>query len=136
MRADARYLDVTLAPARDLLVAHRDPTTSTLPSWSNSGSASLVRITLDEKRKARAFAMLQKANESLVGHWPVSRFEDVRDRLIALAPRLNARQRAWLKASYRHAGIESPPLTEIVAKAARLLKAHLAQTPQVGAVPD
>jgi hypothetical protein len=135
MCADARYLDVTLAVARDLIVAHRDPTTSTLPSWSNSGEVRLTRITLDETRKARAFRMLTKANESLEVHWPARDYDELRDRLVALAPRLDARQRAWLKASYRHAGIESPPLVDIASKTARLLKRHLARDRSVDDVP-
>ena len=125
MCGDARYLDVTVAVARDLLVAHRDPTTSTLPSWSNDGGVTLLRITLDENRRARAFRMLLKANESLEVHWPAHDYEELRDRLVALAPRLGARQRAWLKASYRHAGIESPSLVEVGVKVRRILTRHL-----------
>ena len=66
MSSAARYLDVTLAVARDVLVAHRDPLAVALPMYSSSGQVALHRPIIDADRKAAAEGA-PPGNQSLAG---------------------------------------------------------------------
>jgi hypothetical protein len=52
MLRPVRYLDVTLTPARDLLVAHPDPTTYYMPAFDSLGQVQLARPAVDAEREA------------------------------------------------------------------------------------
>lgn len=126
MAADVRSLDLTLAPARDALVAHRDPTLYSLPSFASWGEVRLTRVTFDDDRKRAAEDDLRAANATLERPWPVwSNYDRMLDTLVALAGHLSPDGRSAIKRAYGKAGFESPPLGGIVERTIRLLRRHL-----------
>lgn len=125
MSEAARYLDVTLAVARDVLVAHRDPAAVELPSYSSWGSVGLHRPVIDEGRKADAEQLVHEINRALERPWP----EEWSDRhlletIIAVAPQLTPEVRRDIRRVYRLAGFDSPELVAIVNKVIRLVSAY------------
>lgn len=126
MAADVWHLDLTLAPARDSLVAHRDPTTYSLPSFASWGEVRLTRVTFDEERKHAAEDELRVANATLDRPWQFSDYDRMLDTLVALAGHMTPEGRAAIKRAYRLAGFESPGLGGIVERTLRLLRRHVA----------
>lgn len=125
MTRDARYLDVTLAFARDVLVAHRDPTVHYFPAWSSWGEVRLARHSVEPERQAAALERLQAVNATLQFPWREDDdYRELLDRLVAIAGRLDASQRAGIRAAYRHAGFESPSLADMTRAALKLLRIH------------
>lgn len=126
MAKDARYLDVTLAVARDVLVAHRDPTWMYLPMWSNWGEVKLARVAIEPDRRAAGLAELQAVNASLAYPWPnKDDYHSLLNLLLAIAGRLGPKARAAIRSAYRFAGFESPHLVSMVSAALHLLGLHI-----------
>jgi hypothetical protein len=125
MSQAARYLDVTLAVARDVLVAHRDPDAYDLPFYSSWGEVKLHRPVVDDERKAAAEAIVRAANLGLEHPWPDTwTYDHLVDSIIAVPQLLEFAVRKALRDAFRLAGFESPRLTTILGYAERLLAAH------------
>jgi hypothetical protein len=125
MGAAARYLDVTLAVARDVLVAHRDPEAVELPSYSSLGSVSLHRPVLDDERRKVAESLVHELNRSLDRPWPDEwSGTHLVDTIIAVPQQLTPDVRRGLRRVYRLAGFESPQLVTILDKAMKLIRAY------------
>lgn len=125
MTEPARYLDVTLAYARDVLVAHRDPTIHYFPSFSNRGQVTLTRAAVDPYREAKA-AELVKGLTDEINHRPHGLdSRDLLQRLVSLSSRLDKEQRERLRTAYRYVGFESPPLGDMMRRVSHLLRLYL-----------
>lgn len=124
MARDARFLDITLAHARDVLVAHRDPTTFHMPSFGNAGDVKLARPALDEDRRREATEKLRSVSASIGFPAAGGDFFMLSNRIVALAGQLGGSERETVRDAYRLAGFESPPLSSIVEAAVRLLDRH------------
>jgi hypothetical protein len=124
MSKTARYLDITLAVARDVLVAHRDPTWWYMPSFANWGEVTLARVAVEEERRAAGLRELQTVNSSLPFPWPETDYHHLLDLLIAIADHLDGAARGGIKKAYRAAGFESPSLADMVRAAIRLIELH------------
>jgi hypothetical protein len=124
MLAPARYLDVTLCFARDVLVAHRNPTWQFLPSLSNWGEVKLCRVAVDPALRTAALDRLRQVNDRL-GLWRSGRdYHQSLDLLLALPALLDRPARDLIREAYRLAGFESPSLTSMVTAGAQLLARH------------
>jgi hypothetical protein len=126
MTQPARLLDVTLVHARDVLVAHRDPTLWSLPMYLSEGAVVLHRVTIDEDRKARAAAELDAVNAGLEFSWPETDYKRLLGLVIAIAGNLGPDARGGIKRAYRLAGFDAPPMTRMVEATVRLLRGHVA----------
>jgi hypothetical protein len=124
MTGPARYLDVTLVHARDVLVAHRDPTIHYLPSYSNSGQVTLTRANIDPVRDTAAAERVSALAAELEYRPYGLDTRTLLDHLVALSPRLGREQRETIKTAYRYSGFESPHLTEMMTRVSRLLRHH------------
>jgi hypothetical protein len=127
MRSAARYLDVTLAVARDVLVVHRDPAAVELPSYTSFGSVSLHRPVLDEERRNQADSLVYDINRSLDQPWPDNWSRDqLLDTILEVPQQLEPAVRRDIRRVYRLAGFESPQLVAILRRATRLVDAYRA----------
>jgi hypothetical protein len=125
MTDPARYLDVTLAVARDVLVAHRDPAAVELPMFASWGEVKLHRPVLHDDRKAEAERILRELNEGLEHPWPtVWGSAQLLETMIAVPRVLTRDVRNGIHRAYRAAGFDSPDLTEIARQVIRLVSAH------------
>jgi hypothetical protein len=127
MTRSARYLDVTLAPARDQLLVHRDPALWTIPSLASWGSVTRQRRTVRGERNAAAMDELRRVNASLSFKWDESTFEGLLSVLVAIAEHLGPDQRKGIRTAYAFAGLESPSMSDIVNHALELLRLHAEQ---------
>ena len=121
-----RYLDVTLAPARDLLVAHPDPTTYDMPSFMSMGHVQLARPSVDPEREAAALDALRlAAKDQRVSYGLDADYHRLLDYLQAIAGLLDRPAREAMKRAYRLAGYDAPPMTTIIPKAVGLFDRFL-----------
>ena len=130
MRRHARFLDVTLDAARDMLVAHRDPELLLMRSATNLGAFSLHLTTLDEARIAAAVNVLRtmpfpvpqpqldKARRGL-------ELESAISTLLDVAGTLGPKERAQLRRVYRLGGLEAPDMTTIALRVGKLLDLYI-----------
>jgi hypothetical protein len=125
MLGPARSLDVSLAVARDVLVAHRDPDAIELPGFSSWGEVRLERPVPDDDRRLRAEQILKDVNQSLEHPWPEA-YDRRRllDMLTSVSPILTPEVRRGIHNAIRAAGFESPPLTTVVADVIKLLRLY------------
>jgi hypothetical protein len=125
--AAARYLDVTLAVARDVLIAHHDPAAVELPSYSSEGAVSLHRPVIDDQRRREADDLVHEINRNLDLPWPDHwSAQHLIDTIISVPPQLNAEVRQGLRRVFRLEGFESPPLVKIVDSTLKLVGAYRA----------
>lgn len=124
MAALARYLDLTLVHARDVLVAHRDPTLWSIPTFMNDGSVLLHRAAIEPERRAAAMVELEKAKAGLGFAWGETDYQRLLDFVVELAGRLDPAARASVKNAYRLAGFDAPPISRMVETTIRLLRLH------------
>lgn len=124
MRGTARYLDVTLCMARDLLVAHRNPQRWYLPSYSSWGEASIARAAVEEPLKQQAEQLITEALERAGTPMPPSSSADLVDRAIALSPQLDRESRELVKTAFRVGGMDMPPLAPLIDKVLQLVRLH------------
>jgi hypothetical protein len=114
MTGPARFLDLTLDAARDMLVAHRDPELMLLRGASDVGTFSLHLRTMDDARLEAAFGVLR----GIPGARPWSGggrfgFEREVERLIGQAASLDRSDRLLVRHAYRLGGINLPDLGQI-----------------------
>lgn len=123
MRGPARRMDLSIALARDLLVAHPDPHAVHMPSFGSSGGVNVYRPVIDDERRRRAEAMLRDIGTAegipVTGH-----YYDLLDRLLGRAPLLEFPARAQIKDALRVGGFYSPRLTDTIPVALGLFEAH------------
>lgn len=125
MLGPARSLDVSLAVARDVLVAHRDPDAFELPGYSSWGAIRLERPVLDEDRRRMAEALVRTVNRGLDHPWPDSYdYQHLVDTIGAVPPQLTPDVRKGLRRAFRAAGFESPALTTVIRDALRILRLY------------
>lgn len=136
MTEPARYLDVTLAHARDVLVAHRDPTVHYFPGFTNWGQVTLTRATVDRDRESAAAERVQALAEEInyLPHGLDARM--LLDHLVSLSPKLDKRQREVIRTAYRYAGFESPPLGDMMQRVSRLLRLHREELTRIPTEPE
>jgi len=116
----ARYLDVTLDAARDLLVAHRDPELMLMRGASSYGPPTLDLRTLDRRRLAAALALVAtipspfpRPRPQAGAGWIRHAIDQEVSRHIALAGRLDGQGRKTLRRVLRLVGAHSPDMSAI-----------------------
>lgn len=134
MTADVRYLDVTLAIARDVLVAHRDPTIWHLPGFSSQGEVTLSWIPPDSpvepERKKEALARLHEVIKRLdYAELPQPAllrggYSGLLINLIMISGHLDRHARAGIRAAMKLVGFEGPSLLPMIERAIRLVRRH------------
>ncbi len=125
MRGTARYLDITLCMARDLLVAHRNPQRWYLPSYSSWGEASIMRIAVEDPLKRQAEQLIDQALHRMTTPSPTLTGADLVDRAIALSPMLDRESRELVKTAFRVGGMDMPSLAPLVDRVLQLVQAHI-----------
>ena len=134
MRQAARYLDVTLDAARDMLVAHRDPELVLIRGASNWGSFSLDLDTFSIDRLAASLDTMRQIM-SPVPRQDLDRSSEMSlriaiDREMALllgrARHLSPSDRKKMRRAYRIAGMHSPSFAAIAERVASLVELYLA----------
>ena len=133
MLAPARYLDVTLDAARDMLVAHRDPELEMIRGTGNLSPFTLHLFNIKQERLDAAYEVLTELWPPVVDvvSEPPPTFwrSPVRARvatLVELSDTLGGDKRQSLRRVYRLVGIASPDLSSIAGRVALLTKLYLA----------
>ena len=134
MRPPARYLDLSLDAARDMLVAHRDPELHMM-----RGAASWGRFTIDlfPHEQDRLETALEQARgiRTSVDYLPpdpadtqdlAGAFASRTEILLQMAVELGAEDRRKLRSAYRIGGISSPSLGAIAERVCVLVDLYLA----------
>lgn len=132
MTPPARYLDVTLDPARDALVAHRDPE---LWPMVGSGTGGWFTLTMIPSRRGR-FRIAQRCLDAIklpieLVPWFAAKsrrmvYSGRVEALVAASSLLDGPARKKLREAYRWGGFESPSMAAIASRFGQLIRLYLA----------
>ena len=130
MSPTSRYLDATLAPARDVLIVHRDPHTYHMPIFSSWGAVELERPAMDPERRAAAEEMLRKLDRDREWSWGYEDADMLLRALLGVPKLLDATSRKAILDVYRMGGYRSgQPLTALVDACLKLLRRYSESLP-------
>lgn len=127
MTPAARYLNVVLKSARDVVVAHTPHEQYPSASWGGgSGDFSVGRVSASIEAMASAKMLLGEAvgrDIRDVDRWTT--YADLSSLVIEEAPMMTFEQAGKAKRAFKKAGFHVPPTPDIVDWMLRLLRAHL-----------